>query len=178
MADQPKSVSWLLPSNVRKSKLTRYLQTSVSFLNGIGSAEDFVERAQQAVSAVWQMTTRAREWVANVSDVLYPGSDPRMLDGGRAAVGLADLQKLLLESHSLPVRVAEADEVTRIIRAAVDWQHKADEALAALQTPTRTRSGRGSAMQLTTLRDMLHEAQLIPVRLDQRIEIKERVESE
>lgn len=124
------------------------------------------------------MTTRAREWVANVSDVLYPGSDPRMLDGGRAAVGLADLQKLLLESHSLPVRVAEADEVTRIIRAAVDWQHKADDALAALQTPTRTRSGRGSAMQLTTLRDMLNEAQLIPVRLDQRIELKERVESE
>lgn len=137
-----------------------------------------MNQAQQAVSAIWDMTTRAREWVANVSDVLYPGSDPRMLDGGHAAVGLADLQKLLLESHSLPVKVAEADEVSRIIRAAVKWQQKADESLSVLQAPVRPRAGRGPVMQLVTLRDMLNEAQLIPVRLHQRLELRERVEGE
>lgn len=137
-----------------------------------------MEQAQQAVSAIWNMTTKAREWLANVSDVLHPGSDPRMLDDGRAAVSLTDLQKLLVESHSLPVIVAEADEVGRIIRAALEWQRKADDGLSSLQTPIRSKAGRGPVMQLTTLRDMLYEAQLIPVRLDQRVELRERVQRE
>lgn len=138
-----------------------------------------MEQAQQAVAAIWDMTARAREWVATVSDVLYPGSDPRKLDSGRPGVGMAELQKLLSESHSLPVTVAEADELARIIRSASDWQRKADEMLASLQAPARPRNGRGASnIQLTTLRDMLEEAQLIPVRLEQRIEMKRRLQSE
>lgn len=142
------------------------------------NAEDFVDQAQQAVTMVWEMTTRAREWIASVSDVLNPGSDPRTVDGARA-VGIHELQRLLSESQSLPVCVSEADEVLRIIHAALEWQRKVDEMLATLQAPTRPRAGRGSnCLRLSTLRDVLEEAQLIPVRLEQRIELKERVESE
>lgn len=127
---------------------------------------------------VWEMTTRAREWIASVSDVLNPGSDPRTVDGARA-VGIQELQRLLSESQSLPVCVSEADEVSRIIHAALEWQRKVDEMLATLQAPTRPRAGRGSnCLRLSTLSDVLEEAQLIPVRLEQRIELKERVESE
>lgn len=138
-----------------------------------------MEQAQQAVSTIWDMTVRAREWVATVSDVLHPGSDPRRLDEGRCGVGVTELQKLLSESHSLPVTVAEADELSRIIDAALDWQRKADETLSALQAPVKAKIGRNSGtIQLTRLKDMLDEAQLIPVRLEQRNELKRRLQSE
>lgn len=141
-------------------------------------AEDFVDQAQQAVTLVWQMTTRAREWLASVSDVLNPGSDPRTVHGART-VGIPELQRLLSESQSLPVSVCEADEVSRIIDTALEWQHRVDEMLATLQGPIRTRAGRGSnCLRLSALSDVLDEARLIPVRLEQRIELKERVESE
>lgn len=133
-----------------------------------------MEQAQQAVSAIWNMTVRAREWVANVSDLLHPGSDPRRVDDGRAGVGVTELQKFLSESHSLPVSVAEADELTRIIHVALEWQRKVDETLTTLQAPVRPRAGR---VQLTMLQGMLDEAQLIPVRLDKKIELTERVHS-
>lgn len=137
-----------------------------------------MDQAQQAVTVIWDMTTRAREWLASVSDVLNPGSDPRKIDGVRA-VGITDLQRLLSEANSLPVSVAEADEVARVIHAALEWQRKVDEMLNALQAPVRARAGRGSnAIQLSTLIDVLEEAELIPVRLEQRIELQERVRSE
>lgn len=141
-------------------------------------SEDFVDQAQQAVTVIWEMASRAREWIASVSDALNPGSDPRRVDGGRA-VSIADLQRLLSEANSLPVSVAEADEVARIIHAALEWQRKVDEMLGTLQAPVRARAGRGSnCIQLSTLSDELEEAELIPVRLDQRVELQERVQSE
>lgn len=137
-----------------------------------------MDQAQQSVTVIWEMTTKAREWLASVADALNPGSDPRKVDGTRA-VGIADLQRLLSEANSLPVTVAEGDQVARIINAALDWQRKADEMLISLQAPVRTRPGRGShAIQLSALSDVLDEAELIPVRLDQRVELQQRVQSE
>lgn len=137
-----------------------------------------MDQALQAVTVIWEMTTRAREWIASVSDVLNPGSDPRRVDGTRA-VGITDLQRLLSEANTLPVSVAEVDEVARIIQAAIQWQRKVDEMLSNLQAPARARSGRGSnCIQLSLLRDVLEEADLIPVRLEQRAELQDRVQGE
>lgn len=134
-----------------------------------------MDQAQQAVASIWTMVTKAREWIANVSDVLYPGSDPRKMNGGSAA-SVADLQRLLLEANSLNVTVSEASEVARIIHAAVEWQRKVDDLLGALQAPVRSRTGRAS-VQLSTLCSVLEEAELIPVHLDQRLQLQERVQS-
>lgn len=140
--------------------------------------EDFVDQAQQAVTVIWDMATRAREWIASVSDLLNPGSDPRKVNGQRA-VGIADLQKLLSEANSLPVSVAEADEIARIIQEAQEWQRKVDDVLGTLQAPVRPRAGRGSScVQLSTLCDVLEDAELLPVRLHQRFELQARVQSE
>lgn len=137
-----------------------------------------MDQAQQAVTVIWEMATRARGWIASVSDVLNPGSDPRKVHGARA-VSITDLQRLLSESNSLPVSVAEADEVARIIHAALEWQRKVDELLSALQAPVRARAGRSSnCVQLSALCDVLEEAELIPVRLEQRFELEQRVQSE
>ncbi|CBJ26123.1 conserved unknown protein [Ectocarpus siliculosus] len=138
--------------------------------------EDFVDQAQQSVALIWDMVTKAREWVANVADVLNPGLDPRKVNGDNAA-SIADLQRLLSEANSLNVSVAEADEVARIIHAAVEWQRKVDEILTTLQAPVRGRAGRSNCVQLSTLRNVLDEAELIPVHLDQRLQLQERVES-
>lgn len=140
-------------------------------------AEDFVDQAQQSVALIWDMVTKAREWVANVADVLNPGLDPRKVNGDSAA-SIADLQRLLSEANSLNVSVAEADEVARIIHAAVEWQRKVDEILTTLQAPVRGRAGRSNCVQLSTLRSVLDEAELIPVHLDQRLQLQERVQSE
>lgn len=149
-----------------------------SFVARLGEAEDFVDQAQQAVTVIWEMATRAREWLASVSDVLSPGSDPRKVNATRA-VGIADLQKLLSEANNLPVSVAESDEIARIILAAHEWQRKVDDVLSTLQAPVRPRAGRGSScVQLSTLCDVLEEAELLPVRLHQRFELQGRVQSE
>lgn len=140
-------------------------------------AEDFVDQAQQSVALIWDMVAKAREWVANVADVLNPGLDPRKVNGDSAA-SIAVLQRLLSEANSLNVSVAEADEVARIIHAAVEWQRKVDEILTALQAPVRGRAGRSNCVQLSTLRSVLDEAELIPVHLDQRLQLQERVQSE
>lgn len=140
-------------------------------------AEDFVDQAQHAVALVWEMVTKAREWIAKVSDVLNPGSDPRKVNGESAA-SIADLQKLMVEANSLNVSVAEADEVARIIQAALEWQRKVDELLSILQAPIRGRAGRSNCVQLSTLCSVLEEAELIPVYLDQRLQLQERVLSE
>ncbi|CAM9409435.1 unnamed protein product, partial [Hapterophycus canaliculatus] len=137
--------------------------------------EDFVDQAQQAVASTWVMVTKAREWIANVADVLYPGSDPRKMNGG-SAVSVADLQRLLSEANSLNVTVSETAEVARIIHAAVEWQRKVDDLLGTLQAPVRSRAGRAS-VQLSTLCNVLEEAELIPVHLDQRLQLQERVQS-
>lgn len=137
-----------------------------------------MDQAQQAVTVIWEMATRAREWLASVSDVLSPGSDPRKVNATRA-VGIADLQKLLSEANNLPVSVAESDEIARIILAAHEWQRKVDDVLSTLQAPVRPRAGRGSScVQLSTLCDVLEEAELLPVRLHQRFELQGRVQSE
>ena len=140
------------------------------------SAEDFVDQAQHAVALIWDMVTKAREWIAKVSDALYPGSDPRKVNGESAA-SIADLQKLMVEANSLNVSVAEADEVARIIQAALEWQRKVDELLSVLQAPIRGRAGRSNCVQLSTLCSVLEEAELIPVHLEQRLQLQERVES-
>ena len=140
-------------------------------------AEDFVDQAQQAVSTIWDMVTKAREWVAKVSDVLNPGSDPRKVNGETAAT-VADLQKLLAEANGLNVRVAEAGEVARVINAALEWQSKVDELLSSIQAPIRTKAGRSNCVQLSTLCSVLEEAELIPVHLEQRLELQNRVQSE
>lgn len=132
-----------------------------------------MDQAQQSVALIWDMVTKAREWVANVADVLNPGLDPRKVNGDNAA-SIADLQRLLSEANSLNVSVAEADEVARIIHAAVEWQRKVDE----IQAPVRGRAGRSNCVQLSTLRNVLDEAELIPVHLDQRLQLQERVQSE
>lgn len=134
-----------------------------------------MDQAQQAVASIWVMVTKAREWIANVSDVVYPGSDPRKMNGGSAA-SMADLQRLLSEANSLNVTVSETAEVARIIHAAVEWQHKVDDLLGTLQAPVRGRAGRAS-VQLSTLCSVLEEAELIPVHLDQRLQLQERVQS-
>lgn len=141
------------------------------------SVEDFVDQAQHAVALIWDMVTKAREWIAKVSDTLNPGSDPRKVNGESAA-RIADLQKLMVEANSLNVSVAEADEVARIIQAALEWQRKVDELLSTLQTPIRGRAGRSNCVQLSTLCSVLEEAELLPVHLDQRLQLQERVESE
>lgn len=140
-------------------------------------AEDFVDQAQHAVALIWDMVTKAREWIAKVSDVLNPGSDPRKVNGDSAA-RIADLQKLMVEANGLNVSVAEADEVARIIQAALAWQGKVDELLSTLHAPIRTRAGRSNCIQLSTLCTVLEEAELIPVYLDQRLQLQERVQSE
>ena len=140
-------------------------------------SEDFVDQAQQAVTVIWDMTMKGRKWVASVSDLINRGSDPRRVDGTRAA-SIPDLQRLLSEANSLPVTVPEADELARIIQSALDWQRKVEEILESLQVPARARSGRGSnAIQLSILKHVLEEAQLIPVRLEQRTELQDRVQS-
>ena len=140
-------------------------------------SEDFVDQAQQAVRVIWDMTMKAKKWVASVSDLINPGSDPRRVDGTRAA-STPDLQRLLSEANSLPVTVPEADELARIIQSALDWQRKVEEILGSLQVPARARAGRGSnAIQLSILKHVLEEAQLIPVRLEQRTELQDRVQS-
>lgn len=136
-----------------------------------------MDQAQHAVGVIWEMVTKAREWIAKVSDVLNPGSDPRKVNGESAA-SIADLQRLMVEANSLNVSVAEADEVARIIQAALEWQGKVDEVLIALQAPTRGRAGRSNCVQLSTLCSVLEEADLIPVHLDQRLQLQERVQSE
>lgn len=123
------------------------------------------------------MVTKAREWIAKVSDALNPGSDPRKVNGGSAA-SIADLQRLLSEANGLTVSVAEADEVARIIQAALEWQRKVDELLATLHAPVRARAGRSNCVKLSTLCNVLEEAELIPVHLDQRLQLQERVQSE
>lgn len=140
-------------------------------------AEDFVDQAQHAVALIWEMVTKAREWIAKVSDVLNPGSDPRKVNGASAA-SVADLQKLMVEANNLNVSVAEADEVARIIQVALEWQRKVDELLSTLHTPIRGRAGRSNFVQLSTLCNVLEEAELIPVHLDQRLQLQGRVESE
>lgn len=140
-------------------------------------SEDFVDQAQQAVKVIWDMTTKARDWLASVYDLTNPGSDPRRVDGARAA-SISDLQKLVSEANSLPVTVAEADEVTRIIQTGLDWQRRVDEILGNLHAPTRPRAGRGSyVIQVSVLKDILEEAEMIPVRLEQRTELQERIRS-
>lgn len=140
-------------------------------------SEDFVDQAQQAVTVIWDMTMKGRKWVASVSDLINRGSDPRRVDGTRAA-SIPDLQRLLSEAKSLPVTVPEADELARIIQSALDWQRKVEEILESLQVPARARSERGSnAIQLSILKHVLEEAQLIPVRLEQRTELQDRVQS-
>lgn len=136
-----------------------------------------MDQAQHAVASIWGMVTKAREWIAKVSDVLNPGSDPRKVNGESAA-SIADLQRLLIEANGLNVSVAEADEVARIIQAALEWQRKVDELLSTLHAPVRARAGRSSCVQLSTLCNVLQEAELIPVHLDQRLQLQERVQSE
>ena len=140
-------------------------------------SEDFVDQAQQAVTVIWDMTMKGRKWVASVSDLINRGSDPRRVDGTRAA-SIPDLQRLLSEANSLPVTVPEADELARIIQSALDWRRKVEEILGSLQVPARARPGRGSnVIQLSILKHVLEEAQLIPVRLEQRTELQDRVQS-
>lgn len=136
-----------------------------------------MDQAQHAVALIWGMVTKAREWIAKVSDVLNPGTDPRKVNGESAA-SIADLQRLMVEANSLNVSVAEADEVARIIQAAIEWQRKVDGLLSTLQAPIRGRAGRSNCVQLSTLCNVLEEAELIPVHLDQRLQLQERVQSE
>jgi len=136
-----------------------------------------VDQAQQAVATIWEMVTKAREWVAKVSDVLNPGSDPRKVNGDSAAT-IADLQRLLAEANGLNVRVSEAGEVARGINAALKWQNKVEELLSSIQAPPRARAARSNCVQLSTLCSVLEEAELIPVYLEQRLELQNRVQSE
>ncbi|CAN0543722.1 unnamed protein product, partial [Ectocarpus sp. 12 AP-2014] len=57
------------------------------------------------------------------------------------------------------------------------WQRKVDEILTTLQAPVRGRAGRSNCVHLSTLRNVLDEAELIPVHLDQRLQLQERVQS-
>eukprot|EP00752_Nemacystus_decipiens_P009884 g8817.t1 len=170
--------------NTRKPSPKPTLEECVAILDEAASlprpeeapGEDFVDQAQHAVALVWDMVTKAREWIAKVSDVLNPGSDPRKVNGESAA-SIADLQKLMVEANSLNVSVAEADEVARIIQAALEWQRKVDELLSTLQAPIRGRAGRSNCVQLSALCSILEEAELLPVHLDQRLQLLQRVES-
>eukprot|EP00903_Cladosiphon_okamuranus_P013909 g12937.t1 len=170
--------------NTRKPSPKPTLEECIAILDEAASlprpeeapGEDFVDQAQHAVALIWEMVTKAREWIAKVSDVLYPGSDPRKVNGESAA-SIADLQKLMVEANTLNVSVAEADEVARIIQAALEWQRKVDELLITLQAPVRGRAGRSNCVHLSTLCRVLEEAELIPVHLDQRLQLQERVES-
>ena len=73
-----------------------------SFLKTVDLKQDLLEQLQKAASSVSNMSLAGRQWVAKMSDVV----------GGRHAKTtpplMSELQRLVTESHALPVKVREA----------------------------------------------------------------------